>query len=602
MSHSTQVKARGFWFKNSVGYLTFKQYWNELARDKWSLSISIITAASGFLVGNFISYIFVSSIINQIALDLSTRSSPNWTNYQFDIMMYIVSVAVSNLIIWRINAFIVWRQIARIANNLYYNCYKTVLYGNMAFFKRHTTEEIVDYIKNYVSGIITLDKILRGDIVPIVSSVLFTSVILGPIMPQYTLVLILSTLLFLLVLILTSKKIRIQAQITNTEQTDRSEMMFDVLDNITTVKARNAVENELNKLQSTNQFLDSQLPKFYRSYFPRDFGFASVITLASAALIFFIAGSQDWFGTDIGAIVLASSYTAIIMQQLWNMTFLLRDLFNAFAQSLEMTRIIEASKTHKKSTTKTDLILTNGEIRFENISFQFKDFRYQLSQTKMFNRFNLIIPGSQSVAIVGHSGAGKSTLVKFMMRFIEDYRGRILIDGQDISQVWQYTLHQQIGYISQNARLFNISIRDNITYGLENISHKQVVQACKAAQVWEVIKRMPNGLDTIVGQDGVELSGGQIQCINIAREILSSRKLIILDEPFSEVDPALEHRLNQAIFNLIEGKTAIVVGNHLKFAAQLDRIIVMRRGKIIEDGDHQTLMKKQGFYRELYDQ
>jgi ATP-binding cassette subfamily B protein len=262
---------------------------------------------------------------------------------------------------------------------------------------------------------------------------------------------------------------------------------------------------------------------------------------------------------------------------------------------------LEASKTHKKSTTKTDLNVANGEIRFENITFQFEDFRYRLSKTKMFNRFNLTIPGSQSIGIVGHSGAGKSTLVKFLMRFIEDYRGKITIDDQDIAKVWQHSLHSQIGYIGQNAKLFNISVRDNITYGLKNITDRQITKAAKTAQIWEVIKRMPNGLNTILGQDGVELSGGQIQCINIAREILSERQLIILDEPFSEVDPELEHRLMKAIFNLIEGKTAIVIGNHLSFASQLDRIVVLDKGRIVEDGDHQTLMRKPSFYRSLYE-
>jgi ATP-binding cassette subfamily B protein len=212
---------------------------------------------------------------------------------------------------------------------------------------------------------------------------------------------------------------------------------------------------------------------------------------------------------------------------------------------------------------------------------------------KVFDNFNLEIEPGTKVGIVGYSGAGKSTLVNLLLRFfdVEEGNGAIEIDGHDIRNITQKSLRRNISYIPQDVVLFHRSLRENILYGKPNATEDELVDACKKACCYEFIMQLKDNFTTLVGERGVKLSGGQRQRVAIARAILKNSPILILDEATSALDSVTEREVQMALENLMKGKTVIAVAHRLSTLNNMDRIIVLDRGKIVEDGTREELLK-----------
>lgn len=237
-----------------------------------------------------------------------------------------------------------------------------------------------------------------------------------------------------------------------------------------------------------------------------------------------------------------------------------------------------------------------GEIRFDDVRF-----RYQDNLDDVLHHINLNIPAGQSVALVGRSGSGKSTMVSLLPRFYEYYQGRILIDGHPITEFSLSALRAQIALVTQNVVLFNDTIAANIAYGsLRDRSREEVVEAARKAHAMEFIERMPEGLDTMVGDNGVMLSGGQRQRLAIARALLKDAPILILDEATSALDTESERHIQEALEVVMEGRTTLVIAHRLSTIEKADRILVMESGQIVEDGDHRQLLEAGGAYAQLH--
>ena len=237
-----------------------------------------------------------------------------------------------------------------------------------------------------------------------------------------------------------------------------------------------------------------------------------------------------------------------------------------------------------------------GDIRFENVSFQYA------GGQRVLNTFNLEIPAGQTLALVGATGSGKTTIVNLICRFYEPTSGRILIDGRDYREIGLPVLRSNLGYVLQSPQLFNISIRENIRYGNLNASDEQVEQAARLANAHNFISRIPEGYDNLVGEGGSHLSTGQKQLISIARAILADPAIIVLDEATSSVDPEAEKLIQDAIHTVLEKRSSFVIAHRLSTIREADRILVIEKGEIIEDGNHQKLISLNGHYAEMYRQ
>jgi ATP-binding cassette subfamily B multidrug efflux pump len=246
-----------------------------------------------------------------------------------------------------------------------------------------------------------------------------------------------------------------------------------------------------------------------------------------------------------------------------------------------------------------ELVIKHPGIRFENVSFHYG------KENAVIDNYSLTIRPGEKVGIIGRSGAGKSTLVNILLRLYDLEGGRILIDGQDIAAVTQESLRMQIGMVSQDTSLLHRSVRDNILFGRPDAGEERLVEAAGRAEALDFIERLRDqqgrkGFDAHVGERGVKLSGGQRQRIAIARVMLKDAPILVLDEATSALDSEVEEAIQSNLNRVMEGKTVLAIAHRLSTIAALDRLVVIDRGKIIEEGTHDALLKQGGLYAELW--
>ena len=235
-----------------------------------------------------------------------------------------------------------------------------------------------------------------------------------------------------------------------------------------------------------------------------------------------------------------------------------------------------------------------GDIEFQDVSFRYPD-----GKEDVLSHFNLKVPAGTTIAIVGETGAGKSTLVNLACRFFEPTEGRILIDGKDYRERSQLWLHSSIGYVLQSPHLFSGTIEDNIRYGRLDATEEEIREAARAVSADLVAEKLEKGYQTDVGEGGGRLSTGEKQLVSFARAILADPRIFVLDEATSSIDTQTEQLIQKATEKLLEGRTSFIIAHRLSTIRHADLILVVRDGKIIEQGKHEELLEKQGYYYHL---
>ena len=292
----------------------------------------------------------------------------------------------------------------------------------------------------------------------------------------------------------------------------------------------------------------------------------------------------------VGGLTVLLSYANQYMKPFNDISSVVTELQNAMACADRVFTLIEAPA--ESADPERDLVEKNGAIDIQDVFFSY------LPDQKLIENFNFSAKPGTTTAIVGPTGCGKTTFINLLMRFYDTNQGTILIDGQNIYDVSRKSIRKNFGMVLQDTWLKNASIRDNIAFGVENASDEEIIEAAKEAHSWEFIRRMPEGLDTIVTDDS--LSQGQKQLLCITRVLLSKPNMLILDEATSSIDTRTELEIQAAFNNLMKGRTSFVVAHRLSTIRNADQIIVMNAGRIIEQGNHDTLMAQNGFYSKLY--
>ncbi|HIQ14159.1 MAG TPA: ABC transporter ATP-binding protein [Leucothrix sp.] len=322
-------------------------------------------------------------------------------------------------------------------------------------------------------------------------------------------------------------------------------------------------------------------------------------------LVYLMIGKWQEGLFNVGEFVLFQSILLILVQRLWDFGRNFRNFFTALADASEMAEVFRIADIEKDSPNAKPLIISKGDIRFDKINFAYSssvdknDKDKEQTHNDLFKDFSLHIKAGEKVALVGHSGSGKTSLTKLLFRFSDPQKGRIYFDGQDAKDFTLASLRKQISLVPQQPELFHRSVRDNITLN-EAVSEEDILTAAKKSQSLEFIENLPDKFETMVGERGVKLSGGERQRIALARAFLEDAPIVVLDEATSALDSITEKQIQTAIFDLIKHKTAIVIAHRLSTILQMDRIIVLETGKIIEQGTHQELLEKNGKYAAMW--
>ncbi|MCR5664301.1 MAG: ABC transporter ATP-binding protein/permease [Oscillospiraceae bacterium] len=339
-----------------------------------------------------------------------------------------------------------------------------------------------------------------------------------------------------------------------------------------------------------------------RGLFSATMGFASSLALAIVL----------WKGgviaeTEIGTFTMFMSYAQGMMEPVRWLIDAISDLITTQVNIERLTKLLET----KSDVTDTPEVVErygdsfepkrenweelHGDLAFEDVSFKYPD-----GDEMVLEHFNLEIPFGSNIAIVGETGAGKSTLVNLLCRFYEPTAGRVLIDGRDARERSQLWLHASIGYVLQTPHLFSGTVRENLLYGNPDATEEQIAAALRLVSAQEVVDRLEKGLDTDVGEGGDLLSTGEKQLLSFARAILADPKILVLDEATSSVDTMTEQKIQTAIDTIIRGRTSVVIAHRLSTVQNADRILVVKNGRIVEQGTHRELLALKGYYYELY--
>jgi ATP-binding cassette subfamily B protein len=295
-------------------------------------------------------------------------------------------------------------------------------------------------------------------------------------------------------------------------------------------------------------------------------------------------------------IVLLQNYLVRLIENLWSFGDIVRVYYESFADANGMV-IILSTPYDVKDKGREKLKDAKGEVVFDSVNYI-----YENNNSKILDNFSLVIPAGQKIALIGSSGAGKTTFVRLLLRLFNISSGKITIDGVDISKITQENLREKISFVPQDPVLFHRTLMENIRYGRRDATDEEVKIAAHLAHCDDFIDELPNGYDTYVGERGVKLSGGERQRVAIARAILKNAPILILDEATSALDSHSESLIKDAFHNLMKNKTTIVIAHRLSTIREMDRILVLSKGKIIEDGTHDDLIEtKNGLYKKLWE-
>ena len=324
---------------------------------------------------------------------------------------------------------------------------------------------------------------------------------------------------------------------------------------------------------------------------------AVLLGLGLVTISYFIAQDVLQGKLEIGDFVLVNGYLILLFNPLESITGFIRNTISYSGDLSHSTSLLQESHSIVDEKDAKDIRLKDAEIIFKNVSFHYRD-----KNQSILKNFNLTIPGKSTVAIVGVSGSGKSTISRLLFRFYDINDGSVKIDDQNIKLVKKESLRKSIAFVPQDIVLLNKSLRANIAYGNEDVSESKLNEIIRAVHLDELISKLPEGTDTIVGERGVKLSGGEKQRIAIARALLRTPKIIIFDEATSSLDTETEKKIQQNIYGVTSNVTTILIAHRLETVIHADKIVFLDKGEIVEQGTHSNLLLLNGYYARLWGQ
>ena len=391
----------------------------------------------------------------------------------------------------------------------------------------------------------------------------------------------------------TEWRVRLRREM-NDQDTDANQKAIDSLLNFETVKYFGAEAREAARYDDSMAGYERAALKTSYSLAFLNFGQSFLITGGLVAVMVMAAVGVQRGDLTVGDFVMVNAYMVQITIPLNFLGTVYREIRQSLVDMGEMFDLLEQPAEVKDKPGAPALKVDGGTIRFDQVVFGYDEAR------PILHGVSLDVPAGQSIAIVGASGSGKSTIARLLFRFYDVSGGKIEIDGQDIRDVTQVSLHDAIGVVPQDTVLFNDTIRYNIAYGRGDATEEDVIAAAKAARIHDFILSLPDGYDSMVGERGLKLSGGEKQRVGIARTLLKDPPILLLDEATSALDTQTESEIKEALARAGQGRTVITIAHRLSTIAESDQIIVLNKGEIIEEGDHETLLSAGGRYAAMW--
>ena len=462
-----------------------------------------------------------------------------------------------------------------------------------SFYEKTSTGRIIERLGKGIADIQDILGSIISTLIPQVIYIIIAMFFLFSINPVFGLIVIVGMPLFVFISVVFYKILNSFQDRTIDAAEKASAVKIETISNIKTVKSfatedrhskqlRQYLNNEINATVSRNR------KRFQMNALRFGVSDISQILILSIGIYLTATGKMT-----MGTLVMAWLYVTRAYLPLWWITQIYD---NTQRDMISASRVFDILDTKIEVEDKKDAIHLSkirGALELKGVSFKYQN-------RNVIKNLDLKIPEGKVIALVGKSGVGKSTIVKLLLRFYDPQEGEILVDGHDLRDIKQKSLRENIGVVLQDTAIFNETAYNNIAYSKPNASKEDVIKAARIAHAHEFVLKLPEGYDTVVGERGVKLSGGEQQRINIARAVLKNPPILVLDEATSHLDSENEKLIQDALWKLVKGRTSVIIAHRLSTIMKADLIVVLDKGKISEIGTHDELVKKEGIYNKLF--
>lgn len=570
---------------------TMRLFWRLSAKYPVRFALVLALPITTVLVAAFLG----PYIISQFFTKLQSGETFSLASAMPLVIAYIATQLYGEVIGWRVVLFCTWTLETAAQRDLSRKIFTHLSSQSMSFHNNRFGGSIVSQAQKISGSYERFTDTIVFQVIPIITSVVAAFSILYFIFWQYAVALLGISIFFLFFVVWGTRRMTHLNTAEAQASTASTGRLADVVTNMLAVKSYAREEAELAGYTKKVTHWRSKSLATMRGFLVLSSGYSGLIAvLNSTALVMAILAVQQQ-QIAAGVVYLCVTYTFTVARQLWEMNSVGRNYNRIMGDSYDMVEILNLEPTITDPVKPEESKISRGSIVLEGVRF-----KHEGQRKALFNNLSLSIKPGEKVGLVGHSGSGKTTLTKLLLRFNDINAGAIKIDGQDIRAIKQADLRSHIAYVPQEPMLFHRSISENIKYGSPEADQQTVEAIARMANAHDFVAELPDGYDTLVGERGVKLSGGQKQRVAIARAMLKNAPILLLDEATSALDSESEELIQDALWKLMERRTAIVIAHRLSTIQKMDRIIVMDNGEIVEQGSHRELLQKNGAYAKLW--
>ena len=572
--------------------LVVKHYFDQVKADlKFALPALLLPG-----IGSILVFYVPPLIVANILTKFSQSSHPSF----HQLTTYVLQFAGLWLLgeaLWRLAMLCLTQTETRGMRRLYINAMDFLFARDQAFFNNNfagsLTKKVIGYGRHYEDVMDTMAFNVTSNLIPMV----FAAFILWHYSPWLVVALVAMLAVTISIAIPLIKRRQRLVRVRENASNTMAGNIADTITNITTVRSFAQEEYEAKRhMANASDYMTKTKDAWNFNTLKIEMALSPLYVLTNTIGLIIALSLSGSGALNVAAIFVSFNYFANISSVMWKFNQIYRSVEGAITDAAQFTELILEEPAVIDEATTQNFKPSKGPIEFKDVTFRYSDGSGQ----HLFKNLNLVIAEGEKVALVGRSGGGKTTITTLLLRYMDIESGQILIDGVDISKVSQQELRASIAYVPQDPSLFHRSLSENISYSKHNVDDAKVIEIAKMAHADEFIEGLSHKYETLVGERGVKLSGGQRQRIAIARAMLKDAPILVLDEATSALDSESEKLIQDALWRLMEGRTAIVIAHRLSTIQKMDRIVVLDQGKIIEQGTHQELLEQSGTYAKLW--
>lgn len=568
---------------------TLRIYWNHAKRYPWSALLTLITIVAAVLFDS------LRPLLYKQFFDILGLNLPDMSDQLLHIIFLVFGINIVVWVMWRISGLAAIYSSARVMSDLLNSCFQYIHGHSYDFFSNNFVGSLSRKISRYARSYEDVTDRVLWDLGPTVITMVVIIIVLYTRQPLLAAIILGWTILYVAVnyWFVTYK---MQFDLKRVEvDTKTNGYLADTITNHLNIKLFSAQKREFLAFTKLTASLKNWRAFTWNLDVVSQAVQGMLMIVLELGVMYYAVLYWKQGVLTIGDFALIQAYLLRMFQSLWNVGKYLHRIFESLADAQEMTDILVLEHSVKDAIGSPAIAISKGEISFQGVGFGYH------IERPVFRNLDIVIGSGERIAFVGESGGGKTTIVKLILRFFDIQSGHITIDGQNIAHVTQDSLRQSIAVVPQEPILFHRTLYENIRYSKPNATREQVMEASRLAHCHEFIMKFPDQYETLVGERGVKLSGGERQRVAIARAMLKDAPILILDEATSSLDSVSERYIQDALQVLMKNRTTIVIAHRLSTIMQMDRIVVLEKGKIAEQGTHDELVTAaKGRYQKLW--